>query len=296
MKPSNHIFVVVAHQDDWQIFFGHTLYHYVRDPQKNIVIVVITAGDAGDSGAHWKSRLSGAVISIARALPSWSPYALDERPSAELPSSFQIAYRHSMIEGKNILSCEIQGTLSATISLKFLHLPDGGVSGYGFSPNFASLLHLKTESQPLQTLWPEHKPSTYTTWEELQHTVGKIIDDELPTTDTNAPIYAADPDPIVNPDDHIDHRLTSELVAQLIKTRPNLIPHWHAMYCIASKAKNLAPEDERLQRTAIFAYGAGYSATAAGFGEKWRTGWEREYLAFSGRYYPTNRTDESKPE
>ena len=296
MNTGNPIFVVVAHQDDWQIFFGHTLYHHIRDPKQSIVVIVITAGDAGDSASHWKSRLSGAVISIARALPSWSPYTLDDCTSAALPSSFHVHYRQHTIGDKTILSCEIQGTSSARISLKLLHLPDGGVSGQGFAPNFASLSQLRTQGQALQTLWPEDNPSTYATWDELETTVGTIIDEELVDRDKEATVYAADPDQRINIDDHIDHRLTSELVVRLADTRRNLIPHWHAMYCVAAKEKNLSAEDERLQRTAIFAYGAGYSATAAGFGEKWRTGWEREHRAFTGRSYPTNHTNESETE
>jgi len=275
------VFVVVAHQDDWQLFMGKEVFARIREGRR-VVIVVTTAGDAGDDPSHWTSRLAGLVLSVARAFPGWSPYATGAS------GGYAVSYQTQTFAGKTVLRVSIAGSGDTTcVALYLLHLPDGGSAGEGFAPRAQSLKRLR-EGHPVTALWPERSPSTYESWAELEATLAAIVEHERDDVAPAAPVYAADPDASRNPGDHADHAYTSHAVASLAQRDPSLVPVWFATYAIAARDENLSGADADDQRAAIFAYGGGYTAGVAGFGERWRTGWEREYPHFKGRQYPPN--------
>jgi hypothetical protein len=271
MAPTTTCFVVVAHQDDWQIFMGSDVYAHIRDPLCNVVIIVTTAGNGKHSDYHWKSRLSGAVLSICRALPSWSPYALNDNNSATIPCGFAVSYEAVEVAGKMALRCEVRGENGRGASLYLLHVPE-------------PLADLQSGERAVP-LWPADAPA-YESWDELVQTIQAIMTEEAHGAARPMHVHAADPDPATNPGDHVDHGLTSQAIRQICATNSKFRPVWYSMYCNQDKAENLDGAQAGDQRCAIYAYGGGYMATAAGFGETWRTGWEREYPAFRARQYP----------
>ena len=100
MNASPPLFVIVAHQDDWQIFMGKEVYARLREGRR-VVVIVTTAGDAGEDAWHWKSRLSGLVVSTLRALPGWSPY------EGDTPSGYRVAYDVPTFASKRVLRVTI---------------------------------------------------------------------------------------------------------------------------------------------------------------------------------------------
>lgn len=284
MRDTPPLFVIVAHQDDWQLFMGKEVFARIREGRR-IVIVVTTAGDAGDERSHWTSRLSGLVLSVLRAFPAWSPY-----PS-EATAGYRVAYDTAALAGKTALRVTLDDAAQERAALYLLHLPDGGSDGAGFAPRGQSLKRLH-EGEPLSALWPEGSPSTYHSWAQFETTLAAIVERERAGGTDTVRVYAADPDAQRNPGDHADHTYTSLAVAALAERDPSIEPIWFATYAIAARDANLAGDAADDQRAAIFAYGGGYSAAAAGFGETWRTGWEREYPHFKGRQYPADTGNE----
>ena len=271
MKQERTCFVAVAHQDDWQLFMGSDVCAHIRDPHCNVVIVVATAGNGKHGDYHWKSRLSGAVLSVCRALPSWSPYALNHREAPGLPSGFSVSHERTSAAGKHVLRCEIRANAGLGATLYFLHIPEP-LSG----------LH---DAAPVTPLWPEDAPA-YGSWSEFVGTLESILLEEARGAEEPMAVHAADPDPSANPDDHADHTLTSQAVREIANRHRQFRPVWYSTYSNRHKPENIDGSQADDQRSAIYAYGGGYMATAAGFGETWRTGWEREYPVFKGRQYP----------
>ena len=277
MSDTQPVFVVVAHPDDWQLFMGADVYAYLREPRNRVVFVVTTAGDAGRGELHWKWRLNGAVLSVLRALPSWSPYETAE------PGALQITYETATVNGKRVLVCSIADSNAASIRMYLLNLPDGG-KGAGFAPGFQSLSRLRRAELPLQALWPADEPPLYRDWDDFVAMLSGIIVAEG-AGEQAVPILSTDPDAARNPGDHSDHQMTSAAVAELAQRHAFLRPVWYCGYSNAAKPENLGDADANAQRAAIYAYGAGYMAAAAGFGDTWRASWEREYPHFKKRQY-----------
>ena len=53
--------VVVAHQDDWQLFMGDIIARQIRSG-KRVVFIYLTAGDDGRERLYWETRERGAPI------------------------------------------------------------------------------------------------------------------------------------------------------------------------------------------------------------------------------------------
>lgn len=276
MGESHKSFIVIAHQDDWQLFMGSGVYARIRDPLCRLVIICTTAGNGQHDEYHWKSRLSGAVLSVCRGLPSWSPYSLNGAQPAALPSAFSVAYECIAIAGKSLLRCEIRGG-GASVALYFLHLPEP-----------MAALHT---GQPVTPLWPDGA-APYRSWSEVVQTIESVLLSEAGEETLPMIVRTADRDQNANPGDHPDHQLTAQAVSEIARRHAQFRPVWYSMYANQAKPENLDGRRADDQRSAVYAYGGGYMATAAGFGETWRTGWEREYPAFKRREYPNEHPDD----
>lgn len=264
-------FVVVAHQDDWQLFMGTDVYRHIRDPLCRLVVIVTTAGNGKHGEYHWKSRLSGTVLSVCRALPSWSPYTLNHVEAAALPSAFSVSYDIASVAGKSVLQCEIRGESAARVGIYFLHVPEP--------------LSALCDGAPIDPMWPQDAPP-YRSWREFVGVLEAILLAERTSSTEPMLVHTAQLDPDANPGDHDDHRLTAQAVQEIARMHSAFRPVGYSMYGNQYKPENLDGADADDQRAAIYAYGGGYMATAAGFGETWRTGWEREYPVFKRRQYP----------
>ena len=275
------VFVVVAHQDDWQLFMAPDVYARLRDPHARVVFVVATAGEGRHGEHHWRARLNGCVLAITRALPSWNPYLAGE---SALPTACSVSYARERVNERDALVCTINDDARAEpIRLYLLHAHDGGAQGVGLPPHHESLTRLREEGRALGVAWPPHAPH-YESWDAFVATLEAIVEREH---DAGAPaeLLAADPDPERNPGDHADHREIGRALQAILARRPFLEPTWYAMYANEHRPENLDPEAEADQRAAVFAYLGGYGATASGLTAEWRIGTEREYAIFGKRQY-----------
>jgi hypothetical protein len=279
------ILVFSPHPDDWPIFAGPAVYAHLRDPSVRVCVVDITAGDAGDDDRYWKARHSGAVTALLRGQPAWSPYALGDGPAPVLPASFGVAYARTVCGGKTLLRTRVTCGERDVADLISLHLPDGRADGIGFAPSHQSLAGLRDGRCTLQSLWPEEEPVTYATWGELLATLREAVEEYCAGYSGTIRLYAPDPDPQANPDDHSDHLMTGLAARELCAHDARFRPIWMSTYANGARPENLAERDGAVQRAAIVAYGCGYAATVAETGKDWRRGWERELDAFKNRQY-----------
>ena len=107
---------LVAHEDDDILFMNPDLYHDIQ-AGNCIRSVFVTAGDAGADAPYWLGRQRGAEAAYASML-----------------DISDIAWTERVVE----LSDDHFATIAnprnnSKLSLVFLHLPDGNVSGHGFT-------------------------------------------------------------------------------------------------------------------------------------------------------------------
>ncbi|MEA2551954.1 MAG: hypothetical protein QOJ65_130, partial [Fimbriimonadaceae bacterium] len=105
--------VVVAHQDDWQLFMGDVVARQIRSG-KPVVFIYLTAGDDGREPLYWATRERAALESTRAAI------GLAATDSAGSHCSTANTLRHAMRR------CTILNTASY-----FLRLPDGRRNGVG---------------------------------------------------------------------------------------------------------------------------------------------------------------------
>ncbi|ROZ69403.1 PIG-L family deacetylase [Ramlibacter sp. WS9] len=141
---------VVAHQDDDLFFMNPDLIHEIR-AGRCVRTVYVTAGDAGQPEAYWKSREDGAKAAYLQMnqppsgpplLPSWNV------SSAGVP-------------GRVI---DVHSLLNTKVSLVFLRLPDGARWGGGnASQGYKSLHKLWTGTGT--DVWRTAEPGTGFIWD-----------------------------------------------------------------------------------------------------------------------------------
>lgn len=104
-------YYVVAHQDDWQLFYGQQAFSDLAEADARVVFIYTTAGDAGESEEWWWAREQGALA--AQALPGGC--SLPQHPDAVLINDHRIAAYDS-----------------GSVISYHMRLPDGNVNGDGF--------------------------------------------------------------------------------------------------------------------------------------------------------------------
>ena len=133
-NPSSVVDVVlVAHQDDWQLFMGDVVAKRVRTG-KPVAFIYLTAGDDGRDSLYWTTRERGALESTRVATAAAADSAFGQCSTTR-------ALEHV------IRKCTVGNTESY-----FLRLPDGRRDGMGFaSHSYQSLRKLRgTASHPCQ--------------------------------------------------------------------------------------------------------------------------------------------------
>jgi LmbE family N-acetylglucosaminyl deacetylase len=220
--------VVVAHQDDWQLFMGDALSERLRFGNHG-VFVYLTAGDDGRDSTYWQSRERAALQStrIAAGLPAGQSFACSTVDVREHP----------------IKKC----TLGITESY-FLRLPDGKRNGKGFARyGYRSLrkLHASWKSD----ISAIDASTTYRGWNDLIATVGAIAQLDSPTVT----IHTNDPNVARNPHDHFDHRMAGLLVAELRKEHP-VLTMYYVGYALATRAANRSPVQTQAKTALLLAY------------------------------------------
>jgi len=182
-------FVVVAHQDDWQLFQGDRTASAVQTAAK-VVIAYVTAGDAGSATvnpAFWQARevASKASVDSITAVGDW-------------------ACADATVNGHVILRCTKANTVSY-----YMRLPDGNGEGQGYGAGSLALLR----SGGVSSLRAVNSSTTYTSWNDLVSTLGALVAFEgAGEPAANVALHTQDWDLELNGSDHSDHVTTGELV------------------------------------------------------------------------------------
>jgi LmbE family N-acetylglucosaminyl deacetylase len=220
--------VVVAHQDDWQLFMGDILTERLHSGNQG-VFVYLTAGDDGRDSTYWQTRERASMQSM--------------RIAAGLAASELFACSMVEIREHSIRKCTARNTQSY-----FLRLPDGKRDGKGFARyGYRSLRKLR--AKPRSELSAIDASTTYRGWNDLMATVGAITQLDSPTVT----IHTSDPSIVRNPHDHFDHRTAGLLVADLRKQHQVSVLYYVG-YALATRAVNRSADQTQAKTALLLAY------------------------------------------
>jgi len=220
--------VLVAHQDDWQLFMGDVIAERVRIG-KPVVFIYLTAGDDGRDSLYWTTRERGALESarVAAAVAADSGFG---------QCSAANALEHV------IRKCTVGNTESY-----FLRLPDGRRDGMGFaSHSYQSLRKLR--GNRITSMSALDGSTAYNGWADLLTTVATLVGEG--SADRTVTIHTSDPSVVVNPHDHFDHRMAGLLVAES-RRKYGWSVVYYTGYALASRAANRS-RDQARQKVALF--------------------------------------------
>jgi LmbE family N-acetylglucosaminyl deacetylase len=220
--------VVVAHQDDWQLFMGDVLTQRLRSGIRG-VLVYLTAGDDGRDSAYWQTRERAAMQST--------------RIAAGLPVSQPLACSMVRIRDHSIRKCTLGNTESY-----FLRLPDGKRDGKGFARyGYRSLRRIRANQRA--EISAIDGSTTYRGWNDLMTTVGAITQLDSPAVT----IHTSDPNIVRNPHDHFDHRMAGLLVEDL-RRQHQVSAMYYVGYALAALAVNRSPQQTQAKTALLLAY------------------------------------------
>ena len=221
--------VIVAHQDDWQLFMGDVVAQRVQAGHR-VVFIYLTAGDDGRDSAYWTTRERGALRST--------------RIAASVVVGDSSADQCSIVRVLDhaIRKCTIGNTESY-----FLRLPDGHRNGIGFARHsYQSLRKLRRKRVTL--ISAVDGSAAYNGWADLKSTIDSLIGESSTTRPVT--VHTSDPSVGVNPHDHFDHRMAGLLVYDSRrKNKWNVA--YYAGYALATRAPNRTGEQVR-QKTSLF--------------------------------------------
>lgn len=221
--------VIVAHQDDWQLFMGDVVAQRVQAGHR-VVFIYLTAGDDGRDSAYWTTRERGALRSTRIAA------SVVFGDSSTDQCSIVRVLDHA------IRKCTIGNTESY-----FLRLPDGHRNGIGFARHsYQSLRKLRRKRVP--SISAVDGSAAYNGWADLKSTTDSLIGESSATRPVT--VHTSDPSVGVNPHDHFDHRMAGLLVYDSRrKNKWNVA--YYAGYALATRAPNRTGEQVR-QKTLLF--------------------------------------------
>ena len=221
--------VIVAHQDDWQLFMGDVVARRVQAGSR-VVFVYLTAGDDGRDSLYWTARESGALAStrVAVGVAATEPVTDQCSPVTAL--------------GHLIRKCTIANTESY-----FFRLPDGHRNGIGFARHSYQSLR-KLRRKRIASVSAVDGSATYKGWADVISTVQALIGES--SADRMVTVHTSDPSVLVNPHDHFDHRTAGLLVYDLRKQSKWNVAYYTG-YALATRAANRSEEQVR-QKTSVF--------------------------------------------
>jgi LmbE family N-acetylglucosaminyl deacetylase len=228
--PANqHHIIVVAHQDDWQVFMGDVIAGRIRAGD-SVTFVYLTAGDDGRDSLYWQTRELGALQSTRVAA------GITQTSSAPASCS------RTQVSGHAIQQC-----ITGNVRSYFLRLPDGKRNGAGFArQNYESLRKLR--GKRIAAIAAVDGSTSYSGWNDLKATVRELVEPRSSVGEIT--IHTTDPSIAANPHDHFDHRMTGLLVSDLRKSR-SWKARYYVGYALASRAPNRSADQAR-EKTAIF--------------------------------------------
>ncbi len=219
-------FVFVAHQDDWQLFFGDRVAEAASTAAK-LVIVYTTAGDAGSGTtfpAYWQAReqATNAAVDTITAAGPW-------------------ACANSTVNTHVIYRCTKANTVNY-----YMHLPNlGDNSARGLSA---------LRDGVISTLTAVDGTATYTGWGDLVSTLRSIIATEAGAEpDANIATHAPETDRQVNEYDHADHQATGDATLAAV-TGHDYNRFWYIGYQNQYYPANLNPTQLAVKWGTVIAY------------------------------------------
>jgi LmbE family N-acetylglucosaminyl deacetylase len=221
-------FVVVAHQDDWQLFMGDAIERRAAEGD-SITFVYLTAGDDGREPAYWQTRERAALAATRAAIGAQAG-----EPAARC--SITVVSSHL------ITGC----TSGRTVSY-FLRLPDGQRNGAGFA-RYGNQSLRKLRAHTIGSITAVDGSATYDGWDDVLGTVTQLL--HASGRAGSVSVHTTDPSVRVNPHDHFDHRMAGLLVADARKSR-----RWTAWYYVGYALGTRAPNrsgDQAREKTALF--------------------------------------------
>ncbi|WP_261664913.1 PIG-L family deacetylase [Deinococcus sp. Marseille-Q6407] len=246
-------FYVVAHQDDWQLFMSPEAYADSQQENTKMVMIYLTAGDAG-----------------RRSMTPGESYVLAREEGAERSLRFlsdvgtvshKAATRSQARIGDHLIRRVAYGN---TVSYYF-RLPDGG---------FLSQLH----DGEIQQLAAVDQSTVYQGWDDLSATLKQVLRKEGSYT-AKLHVNLADPDAQINDGDHSDHQETSLLAGGLLTDVPCAEQRLYQTYNTSSLPVNMTP-DELLNHAALF------GIVESGRADKGFPGaWEPLHKSWLGKHY-----------
>ncbi|RUL54792.1 MULTISPECIES: PIG-L family deacetylase [Lysinibacillus] len=215
------VFVIVAHMDDWLLFMNPNIRYELANKNNKVVFIYTTANDAGASETFWRGNEEASLSSIRFGVT----YENEEKE-----------YRDQVKLNNHLLH---RWTYGNVVSY-FLRLPDGNLSGNGFSSQgYQSLQKLYLREIPdICTL--DHS-TVYHGWDDLVNTIQSIIDfegDNHSVIKINFP----EPDRVINQGDHSDH-ITTGLAVRVIPKYNNYYSYSYKGYSISNYPIDLTGED-----------------------------------------------------
>src|SRR5437867_1694039 len=222
--------VVVAHQDDWQVFMGDVVANRIKAGD-SVTFIYLTAGDDGRDSLYWRTRERGALQSTLVA-------------AGARPSDSVIGCSMTRVDEHEVQECLVGSTRSY-----FLRLPDGKRNGAGFGLHSYQSLR-KLRAGRITAISAIDGSTSYRGWEDVVATVRQLIDS---SSREDIMLHTTDPSITVNPHDHFDHRMAGLLVADLRKTR-NWKARYYVGYALATRAANRSQDQARVKKAIFLAY------------------------------------------
>ena len=224
--------VIVAHQDDWQLFMGDIIARRIQSGGQ-VVFIYLTAGDDGRDSLYWTTRERAALASTR--------VALGLAPLDSAAGLCSMARSH----GHQIRKCTIGNTDSY-----FFRLPDGQRGGAGFARHsFESLRKLR--ARRIKSITAVDSATSYDSWVDLTSTISELIGTSSPGRIVTT--HTSDASVVVNPHDHFDHRMAGLLVADLRRTNKWNV-EYYAGYALATRAANRSRNQARQKQALFLAY------------------------------------------
>lgn len=256
------IFYIGAHPDDIELFMGRNAWLDVAAPDRRVVFVVLTAGDAGLGTDYYLARESG----HERALRFWA--SLDAEPLALTSVSTVTLAGHALERraiGRNVVSYN-------------LRLPDGNMEGEGYDvTGRESLRRLRSGAVP-QIHSVDGRQSM--SLADLKTVLGGLL--ALEAHDSREVwVNIQDEDLQRNLDDHVDHTATALTVVDTLRD-----PRFACVglaryldYVVADKPQNLDAAETLIHAGT---WGALNSGRVDGVQV---TTWDKQHVAWIGREY-----------
>jgi hypothetical protein len=259
-------FYFAAHEDDWQLFMNPSAFLDVADAKTKAVFVHLTAGDAGlgtGTGGrkfpYYLARENGAETAIRfMADAGNSPLAKNESTVRfNGHSIYRVADRNTMAY--------------------FLRLPDGNLTGAGFSTTGNQSLSRFAAGQ-ISTLPAIDGSTSYRGWADLVSTLRALLNFERGSAGS-VRINVAEPDAHINPDDHPDHLMTSKAALDAAKDLTCANRAYYVEYASSGLPENLDPQGRDLEISVLAVTASGIMAFDHG------SIWQQHHRSYLGRNY-----------